>query len=247
MNNLRYWFCTATCGDYRLEAKDDKSLLTVVNPTKGDREKLEPFLGVIKGRGLIPHETIISEVGETSILIPAPLLEMGPLLAEEAKGRAGTWTALRSESGVVLFDGVPGTVPADALAAVTMKAPTQGCPHPSPTAYRASQVLRAFLRPEQWKTFQQHGFVRAIGNLTGQAYQVWHRDEASKRNLSRGVTLESTGEPICVYDHTVPAEEEVLSLVLAVQNREGFVNRRIAPQVRTLFRPHLHRARGIYS
>lgn len=110
-----------------------------------------------------------------------------------------------------------------APAAATVQQPNRGCPAPLPANRRASEVLRAFSTPEQLAELAAYGRMRCIGNVSGRAYHVYHRDEAARRGLRHSLIECETQRDLCVWDIRVPAEEEMLALKLAVEKREAWL------------------------
>ncbi len=241
MSRLALWFFPAWCGDFRLEARDDgTTLLTVINPTSDDRLKLDPFLAECvkrgwteernwfdvfrgsdpNGNGDLYRAPAITEAGESVIRLGVKLTEAAPLLAASAHGDSATWTALRCEGGVILVDGVK--IPADAAptAAATVQPPKKGCPAPTPAERRASEVLRTFSTKKQWSQWNAEGRMRLIGQTSGKAYHLYHRDEAAARNLPNLLIEASTQQPICIWDDRVPPAEEALAIKLGIEHRE---------------------------
>lgn len=231
---MRFWFFPCWSGDFRLErdpADVTRCVLTVEDPTDGDVAKLVPFLADARKRKWLPRKpkgagADLHAKGVTLLALSAPPATVGPVLAQYAfMGDGETWSAIRCVGGKVsVVDGavLPKTeTPIEAVA--TVKAPTRGCPEPQPCDRRASQVLRTFCTASQWSDFETHGSMRVIGNATGKAYRVYHRDEAAKRGLDRALVDSETGHTICVWDVDVPAEEEALSLKLAVEHREAWL------------------------
>ena len=62
------------------------------------------------------------------------------------------------------------------MAAVTLRAPSRGCPPPAPAPTRASQVLAAFSTQRQIASLQARGFLVAFGGSSGKPYRVYHSD-----------------------------------------------------------------------
>ena len=240
------WFIPCWSGDFRLEAilgDASKCLLTVENPTPLDRERLAPFLAEAKERGWLDARAEVTPVGKTILPITAPMLEAGPILAVTAlPDDAEKWTAIRrGDDSVTLEDGVGARLREMAMqlatgaievkgdrgelvAAVTFREPKRGCPAPEPAPTRASQVLAAFSTVRQIESFQTRRFLVAYGNRTGKPYRVYHRTEAALRGLAHCIVQDvESGEDICAWDDRVPAEEEVLSLKLAVEHREEWL------------------------
>lgn len=221
---LAFWFFPVWSGDFRLERQgEDECLLTVEDPTDADRTRLYPFLAAARQKGWMPDEDVaIATTGETKLAVRAPLSVAGPVLAGVAHGKAETWTAVRFAKGTMLFDGAPAPAP-DAEAAVTVTPPKKGCPAPTAAERRSSQVLTAFSTERQMGMWSEHGWMPVIGNASGRAYRLYHRDEAAKRGIPRLLVRASDGEPVCVWDDRVPPAEEALSIKFAVEHREAWL------------------------
>jgi hypothetical protein len=109
-------------------------------------------------------------------------------------------------------------------AVTTVKAPTRCCPLAvEGPDIRASEVLEAFLSPEQQRMWDLYAYFYAIGHRTGHRYRVCHRH--SDMAISQGKVLwDMTDEHIVhVYDHSVPPAEEALALKLYIENREEVI------------------------
>ena len=65
--------------------------------------------------------------------------------------------------------------------------------------------------------------MRVMGNHTGAAYRLYHRDEAARRGVPRLLVRVATGEPVCVWDGAVPPAEEALAIKLAVEHQEAWL------------------------
>lgn len=110
------------------------------------------------------------------------------------------------------------------VAAAVVRQPRVGCPEPTACERRASEVLRTFCTARQWNQFEREGRIKVIGNATGKAYHVYHKNRAASRGLGRSVT--EAGDPskiLCVWQENVPPEEEMLTLKLALEHREGWL------------------------
>lgn len=224
MNSPRFWFFPVLSGDIRLEKRGDEgSLLTVEDPTPSDRRLLVPFLKEMRDRGHIDELVGVQSTGLTQIELPISVATAGPILAGDIHQNAHLWTAVRFTDGqMTLGEGrqLPAVVDQEPEAAVTVKRPKLGCPPPEACIRRASQVLRTFCTASQWRQFQHEGRLRVIGNHTGRAYYVYHRDQASRERLTHSLVIAGTGRAVCVWDDTVPAEEEVLGIKLGIEHRE---------------------------
>lgn len=244
------WMITANCGDFRLSAAPDdptQSVLSVVGATPADRQRLEPFLAALQALSAVDlpvneaagwwdrmlawaqGNPTLTDGSNLTLKIRLPMAEAGPLLAGKTATEPQVWTAVRMEAGVLLVDGtiVAQPVVEQAVAAATLPAPRRGCPFPAAARRRASEVLRTFTTRKQWEDYTGRGYMVAHGNVTGTPYRIFHRDEAARRGLSRSMT-DDQGRPICVWRDDVPPEEESLSLLLAVQFREGFLSEQLA-------------------
>ena len=257
--NLRVVFRPCWSGDFRIERDPDdpdpvdgKSILTVEKPTASDKAKLAPFLKHAEDEGWTSNR--YGEPGNTeaetttntarriragTVHLNAPISVTGPALTKLTSSPSETWTAVRCVGGkIIVVDGTSIPDDADAEAVATVRKPERGCPEPEASSRRASQVLRTFCTAPQWAQFQREGRFRAIGNVTGRTYFVYHEDEACRRGLKRSLTVvrrstsadtmgggsdASWEHPICAWDATVPAEEQALSLKLAVEYNEAWL------------------------
>lgn len=108
-------------------------------------------------------------------------------------------------------------------AAASVRAPRRGCPPPSPAARRASEVLRTFSTASQWESWQRTASMRLVGGTSGNSYLLFHRDVAHRKDMGHTLVDVRSGREICAWDDSVPAEEEALSLKLAVEHRERWL------------------------
>lgn len=231
------WYVPCRSGDFRLEQDSDEateSRLTVEDPTELDLARLRAFLVEARKQGWVDTLDGVMRRGRTEIRVMAPVHIAGPHLSGVVY-TPGTalWRVLRSVDGVIsvqdtdahrlIEEARKAEEVKEAAAVATVQTPRRGCPAPVAARRRASEVLAAFSTPEQIEELQRHGRMRAIGNATGKAYHVYHRDEAARRGLAHCLVDCETREDICVWDNRVPAEEELLSLKLAVEHREGWL------------------------
>lgn len=242
----RLWFFPCWSGDFRLEAiADEKCRLTVEDPTPADRRLLTPFVVKLRREGVLSNNDIIRPKGRTKIDIDASMGKLGPRLAHALNGEAETWTVIRHANGRMSLESLalvtvgpeaePTQEAQDAVfreepesnqkpvAAATVRRPARGCPAPTPCERRASEVLRTFCTRRQWQQWQRQGRLTAIGNATGKAYHVHHRNTAARLGLGHSLTEVGTGHEVCVWDDRVPPEEEALSIKLAVEHRERWM------------------------
>jgi hypothetical protein len=105
--------------------------------------------------------------------------------------------------------------------AVTVAAPTLGCPMPAfPEAdIRASRVLEAFLSPEQTYDYRRGGSFVATGADTGHRYLVANRETEQALRQCSGRQLFDLDEQraLCVHDWDVPPAEEMLAIMLCLE------------------------------
>jgi hypothetical protein len=217
-------------GDYRLEADPAGSVLSVSDPTASEKARIRAFLADARKNGWVDDLDGVMPVGESRLLIKASVPEAGRLLvskAFEGDDRKG-WLAVRSTNGKVRVE-VDGNLTAlkepkpDDEAAVAVREVRRGCPPPVPCNRRASEVLRAFSTPAQIAEWQETATMLLTGNISGRRYRLYHRDEAARRGL-RHTLLTAEGGEVCVWDNTVPAEEEALAIKFCVEHHEGFIH-----------------------
>lgn len=244
------WFVPCWSGDFRLDAdpKDEgRCVLTVVDPTPADREKLAVFLAEAREKGWIDPTEGIQAMGKTVMVVAAPWLTAGPVLAAQTLPEGEKWTALRAQNGLVTLENGTGegllerlkkgfirfsnglgellTIesPAELSAAATVLAPARGCPAPLAANRRASEVLATFSSQRQMRDYLDTGAMVAFGNVTGRPYRIYHRNAAKQLGLAHCIIEVDTGRDLCAWDDRVPAEEETLGLKLAVERREGWL------------------------
>jgi hypothetical protein len=207
----------------------DASLWTAVRHEDGQ-------VVVVSGSRLTPELTLEADPAPLQIADPSPQGWDRFKSCEKCEAQAGAACLdLRSKNrelinphkgrelteAAVLAAGVTRT----AVAAATVREPRRGCPAPTRCNRRASEVLRVFSSQRQSEQFEREGFMRVIGNRTGSAYRVYHRDEAAARGLTHSLIEARSGHAICVWDDRVPPEEEALAIKLAVEHREGWLMR----------------------
>lgn len=229
--SLRRLFIPTWSGDYRLEAHKAGSLFTVTDPTPGEKIRIRTFLEHARAQGWIDALDGVMPKGETRIVVKASIADAGRLLVSKAfeSDNRERWVAIRSVSGRIrvvsdateVANLAPLDDPEAEVAAVT-PAPNRGCPPPEPCNRRAAEVLRAFTTPRQFEDWQATGSMLVDGNITGRRYRLYHRDEAARRGL-RHTLLTAEGADVCVWDDTVPAEEEALGILLTVEHNEGYI------------------------
>jgi len=178
--------------------RKDRSVVTVVSTKPGEYIELrtEPLE---EDHGASPHRT------------PAP----APDAADASKAKPASAVAHPV-----------GQDPA--AVAVTVAKPVQGCPAPDfeDAQIRASDVLRAFLLPEQIRDFEKHQQFISIGALTGHRYAITSRHCRSKLFVQHRTVYDlDESRELCVHDWDLPPAEEMLTmhLMLSLPQHEGYI------------------------
>jgi hypothetical protein len=230
---LSRWFIPSWSGDFRLEAEgDDKSRLIVVNPTPAEVDQLGKFLVKAREKGLVPDIAGVSDKGESTLTIRAPVAEAGKLLLGRKAPRKGLLTAVKSVDGkleVVTGDAESEEVSEaldkpEADKAVTTRRPTLCCPTPQvEREVRASEVLRTFCTRKQWEEWVDKGYLHCSGKLTGHSYRIAHRHSplaAEQRKICWDLHDDHV---VHCYDWSVPPPEEALAIKLTLEHREHWI------------------------
>jgi hypothetical protein len=108
--------------------------------------------------------------------------------------------------------------------AVSVKRPTPSCPQCVPGAIsRASEVLHAFLTPEERRTWDREHFITVEGGLSHHRYMLAHRHSAYAVQAGRICFDLDDDFTIHFHDNSVPPEEEVLAAKLILEHREPWL------------------------
>lgn len=113
--------------------------------------------------------------------------------------------------------------------ATTVKKPVKGCPAPAfeEVRRRATQVMRAFLTPQQAEDFRRYQRFMTVGGATGHVYMLTSRNAPGELRHYGGRTVYDCDEreAICVHDWDIPAEEELLTMhaLLSLPQYEGWI------------------------
>lgn len=222
---IKRWFIPSRSGDYRLEAEGETSVLTVVDPTLQEVEHIQAFLGKARRRGWITGGGHVKIDGESRVCVSATVAEAAKvLLVVTGNQQAGTFTAVKSAGGVVTAVAPLAEVPRATEEAVTVRRPTPCCPEPHPAAeQRASEALRAFCFPEQWKDWTELGYLHCIGKYTGHRYRIAHRHGATAQAQGRICADLSDRAVLHFHDNLLPPPEEVLAAKLVLEHREDWL------------------------
>lgn len=237
---MHHWFIPSPAGDIRVSAVDGKpteSILDIEDPTAVELRTARAFLavaathgwlvGVDVGAGATVRLPTVASKGRTQIPLRATVDEVGPVLVRAHFGAGKEiWTGVRLANGSVELQtasDVPPTKVEGVVAAVTVRPPERGCPVPETCERRASEVLRTFSTPRQLTCWDAYGWMPVIGCHTGRVYRLYHRAMAAAARLDRVLYDTVRRHTVCVYDPSVPAEEEVLGIKLAVEHRERWL------------------------
>jgi len=217
---MNRWFFPSWSGDFRLEADVDGSVLTVINPTMGELDRLDAFLKEARKKKWVRQHIGFVQNGKIEIKVAASVQDAGRiLLGKKTKGKL---TAVRSDDGkvtAVLDDKV-----INGKEAATVRRPTLCCPSPVPGPdQRASEVLQAFCTPRQWKDWIEDGLVRCYGNLSGRLYEVLHRHNPVAIARGKIAWDVEAGHVMHAYDWSVPPAEEVLAIKLVLEHAEHWI------------------------
>jgi hypothetical protein len=116
----------------------------------------------------------------------------------------------------------------EAEAGVAVARPSLGCPAPNfeNADVKATRVLRAFLTPAQQDDWDRYNRFIAVGAVTGHRYMITSRHaQDSLAQFHRSLYDLEERTPYCVHEWSVPAAEEVLSLLVCLRlpNHEEYL------------------------
>jgi len=242
---LTAWYEPDLNGDIRLEQHpedENRSILTVEDPTPDELERLSSFLNTARGRKTKGKPWVdgfrgIAADGRTELTLGAPVLKAGKALMGWKWNKRGTITAVKTVDGVVTAVGVEpdkektaakeadeATSDKKADKAVTTRRPTLCCPTcVEGPEVRANTVLEAFLTDQQRQDWLSRGWMIVYGNLTGFAYRVAHRH--SRMAIAQGKPCWDldNGHLMHCHEAMLPPAEEVLSIKLTLENFEHWI------------------------
>jgi len=231
---MRRWFIPSWCGDFRLEAVDEKTCkLIVTDPIPTELTQLGQFLVKARKKGWVDNCAGISPQGKSDLVIGAPVAKAGKVLLGRKSPRKGILTVIKSEDGVltaVTGDGdelQKASAAPTAADAVTVRRPTLCCPYATTGPdLRASQVLQAFCTTEQWRSWLNLGYLYCCGNLSGRKYLVAHRHHPIAIN-NKYVVWDVTGDHVVhCWDWSIPPPEETLVIKLVLEHAEHWIRNR---------------------
>lgn len=129
-----------------------------------------------------------------------------------------------TKKGIDPVSAAPAPEPKAPVAAVTTPRPTLCCPNPRQGPIdRASEVLHAFVTPDQWDEWTRDGMIHCKGNLTGDTYRVVHRKHPLAERQGKITWCETTDHVVHCHQTHLPPPEEVLAVLLTLQFGEDYV------------------------
>ena len=232
---MNAWYVPSFHGDLRLEPDEEDpkhTRLSIVDPTPAEQKQLIALSAILVDREWL-EEAIPDAM--RAVTIRAPLEEVGPVFVNALKPGPAVLTAVRFHDGQVEVvehrpTGKTGKELAKiakrpkAEAAVTVKRPTPSCPEcVLGSVAPASDVLLAFLTPEQHRTWAKRRYIVTRGGITGHRYILAHR-ESEIAALNGRIAWDADDKDILhFHDQTVPPEEEVLAAKLILEHREPWL------------------------
>ena len=238
------WYLPTFYGDIRLESTDKGCLLILEQLTPREQAAVRALRkralqgGLVKRswatEGSFPDvidcEGGYSSIAQYKIDLLAPIGQVQKFLAQELKPGRVLVSAVVFSGGKQIEEVVTDEKPEKKKpekkpeAAVTVAAPTRGCPQPdfAPAHLKATRVLEAFLTPDQLEDFRTRNSFVAVGADTGHRYLVTSRHAIGDRGQLYDL---DERRPWCVHDWDVPAPEEMLGLLvhLSIPGREKYL------------------------
>lgn len=228
---MRRHFIPSASGDFRLEADGEGSMLLITDPAPDEIDRLMAFIVHTREKNWTPSGTQIEGSHEQRIHIAAPVAAAATFLAPEVCSGRGTLTVLQSSDGKVVatMDGTnveaaeaKATAPADT--GVTVRRHTPCCPTADDGPLdQATEVLKAFCSPTQWKSWTKCKWLTCKGGRTGHWYRIAHRHSLIARRQTR-ICWDLTNDVLVhFHDSFLPPPEEVLSAKLILEHREPWL------------------------
>lgn len=253
------WYLPSFYGDIRLErVSNGETRVVIVGLSSTEKAALRTLQAEATRSGLRKspwanaaalERLDLDALTEQAVVIGAPLSKVQRALEKPMKPGRDCLSVVRYKNGAIeevtekvagVLDVEPApeaepereTKPAPrspAVSAVTVAAPTQGCPAPDFEAidHRANRVLRAFLTDEQLRDFNTEQSFMQRGADTGHLYVITSRNAPQKlvHQSFRSLYDLTAGHALCVHDWTIPAAEEMLTLALfvATPGKEAYV------------------------
>jgi hypothetical protein len=259
---------------YREQADKTSCVLEIVDPTPHELPVLDAFLAEARKNGWTPITKIATaEVDgkqRQEILLATTVAVAGRALYAFVRPADRTITAVRSSGGKIeVFEtsdlqkvedaltpdavippkpeAEPEAKPKKEKKAVSVKRATPSCPQCVPGAVsRASEVLHAFLTPDERRTWDKEHFITVQGGLSGNRYVLAHRHSAIAAQIGRICFDLDDDLVVHFHDNSVPPEEEVLSAKLILEHREPWL-RNEATLFHALGRPEIVRYKNPFG
>ena len=232
---MRKWFIPSWNGDLRLEANEDTTLLSIVKPTPAEIEILGKMKTSFIEKGWIDEKDWKNPSiwHKRTIIIKAPIAEVGPVASKIMRPGEAVLTAITLENGqMVTHSGSESEELKEIVkknektskAAVTVKRSTPSCPQCFEGAVEpATEVLLTFLNSEQHESWRKDRTMLVEGGYTGTQYLLAHRESRTAALIGR-ICYDLDAETVVhFHDRSVPPEEEVLAAKLVLEHREDWL------------------------
>jgi hypothetical protein len=246
------WFIPTWNGDLRLlpcEGDPEKTTLLIEDPTP-DEERVVNLIGAEAAkRGWIEWTPFSRKTrkdrgsshrkaaGGIEFTLSAPLEQVGPVVSKIMKPGPAVLSAILfkdgrciTSSGTLLelqeLSEAAAKEPEEkaAVAAATVKRPTPCCPECVAGAVGpASEVLLAFLSPDEHEMWARKRSIVVTGGLSGHRYRLSHRSTREAERQGRICFDLDDGHVLHFHDWSVPPEEEVLAAKLVLEHREAWL------------------------
>lgn len=244
------WFIPSWNGDFRLEPSTDdkdKTSVRVFKPTVAESRIIGDLGAKAVEEGWLEKAVLdvaldrkIGDGWEDIFTLAAPLEKVGPVMAKIVRPGPAVLTAMAFKDGkietcsegVAELQAMAETATERgakdpkkaATAAVTAKRPTPSCPQCTPGAIKpASEVLLAFLTPEQHKSWAKDRTLIVEGELSGHRYRLAHRHSVTAQRQGRVCWDLDLDCVVHFHDTSVPPEEEILAAKLILEHREPWL------------------------
>ncbi len=229
------WYIPSWNGDLRLEQDGEVTKLSIVKPTPKEVEVLGQMKTEFISQGWIKAEDWKepSRWRKREVTIAASIADVGPVASKIMRPGDATLTAMAFIDGeVITYDGAQEglaevaqeAVAAGAESAATVPRPTPCCPECMPGAIEpATEVLLAFLTPEQHESWAEDRTMLVEGGLSGATYLLAHRHTEHARKIGRICYDLDCDTVVHFHNRALPPEEEVLSAKLILEHREDWL------------------------
>jgi len=198
----------------------------------------------------MPDEAFVVGSGQTyEVTLKAPIVAIERFLTRQLRGKTNTVSVMITDQGnlyeikmpdpdeeetnVLPFRRQGGEEVEEPDAATTVRKPAVGCPAPNfqHAIFRATDVLRKFLTPEQIQDYERHQRFVTVGARTGHRYMLTSRHVCSTRgNHFRTVYDLDEGRALCIHDWGIPAPEELLTMHVMLSLPSGENHVRALPE-----------------